>query len=472
LLLFVLLLYLPTLRSFPRAWGSRTYSHGYLVLILTGWILWRRRRQLLGSADAGPIPLLVLGAASVLWLLAGSMQVQVLQQAAVPVVLSAWGLAVVGRGSGPVLVPAAAALMLVVPMWEILIPVLQWATVQVTGAVLWSLGISAEIRGEIIVLEAGSIRVSDSCAGERFVLVGLALGVLFVQLVEVWGRRALAVLALLGVSAMASNWIRVASLVIIGHVTEMRSGLIADHQTFSWIVFGLTMIPPIVLARRIALGQPDHRTDPSQGVAEVAATEVAGGRALLASGLAALGPAAFFAFSALPSSYAELEAPRPPAGDPRWQALDTTAPRPYSWRPAFTGADRQDAAYYHDGSAWITVDHLIFRGQVQGREMISFRNRIAPDSAVLAEQLLGPGVTTGPWVVQAVVRAPEGPILVWYWYRVGGLETAFAPRAKLAEALAFFRRRTVSELVAVSSACQPESCAEAAEALSSFVRRH
>jgi hypothetical protein len=35
------------------------------------------------------------------------------------------------------------------------------------------------------------------------------------------------------------------------------------------------------------------------------------------------------------------------------------------------------------------------------------------------------------------VRTPETPILVWYWYRIGGVETFSERRAKLLEPVAF-----------------------------------
>ena len=74
------------------------------------------------------------------------------------------------------------------------------------------------------------------------------------------------------------------------------------------------------------------------------------------------------------------------------------------------------------------------------------------------------------YVREVIVRSEGEPVLVWYWYRVGGVETPSRIRAKLLEVYAFFSRTTVSELIAMSATCGPESCEEAAALLSSFLQ--
>jgi hypothetical protein len=68
-----------------------------------------------------------------------------------------------------------------------------------------------------------------------------------------------------------------------------------------------------------------------------------------------------------------------------------------------------------------------------------------------------------------VVRTPAGPRLVWSWYRVAGQVTASTTRAKLLELLAFVRRSSASELVAVSASCERPDCRDAGNALLDFV---
>jgi exosortase/archaeosortase family protein len=37
--------------------------------------------------------------------------------------------------------------------------------------------------------------------------------------------------------ALLGNWLRIISIVIVGHVTEMQSPLVSDHGTFGWLIF-------------------------------------------------------------------------------------------------------------------------------------------------------------------------------------------------------------------------------------------
>ena len=78
--LFVL--YAPTIRSMVATWwNSGTYNHGFLVVPISAYLLWRRREEL---AELTPRPttwglLLVLGL-SVVWFVSSSANVLVLQQ--------------------------------------------------------------------------------------------------------------------------------------------------------------------------------------------------------------------------------------------------------------------------------------------------------------------------------------------------------------------------------------------------------
>jgi hypothetical protein len=58
---------------------------------------------------------------------------------------------------------------------------------------------------------------------------------------------------------------------------------------------------------------------------------------------------------------------------------------------------------------------------------------------------------------------------VWYWYRVAGIDTPSAAKAKLLELLAFVMRGPASELVAVSTPCGVGDCRDGEAALRTLV---
>src|SRR5687768_12902086 len=87
----ILLLYRDTALSMLATWqSSDTYAHGYVVVPLALFLVWRRRRDL---ANLAPRPdylgFLLLAGLGFAWLLAAAGQVQVVQQYAVTAMLGA-----------------------------------------------------------------------------------------------------------------------------------------------------------------------------------------------------------------------------------------------------------------------------------------------------------------------------------------------------------------------------------------------
>lgn len=469
---FILAGYWLSIQSFHRVWSSFVYSHGYLVALVVLYAIWDRRHRILANPEAWPAGLILILGFTVIWLFAAIMNIQVIHQAAFLLVLLAWATAVLGLGPGKAVLPVVGTLFLVVPFWEALIPILQGITVAVSGAAVRLLGFPATIQGEYISLPSGVIQVAGTCSGLQSFMVGLALGAIYCLFFLRGWRGSLAIMALAAGFAMASNWIRVGALVIIGHMTEMQSGLLADHVAFGWVIFTVCLVPFFALAHWVQKREARRRRG-KRPAAEAHEPEAGGPSqryVVLATSLSLVGPVVFLGFRAAPAAEVPLYHVSPSSAQGSWEPMDPGAGYPASWRPAFRGFDGHDEAAFARGDDRVHVDHLVYRDQTQGQELIGYPNRIAPDSVLVGERLLSPTQTSGPWVMEALVRTPDSPLLVWYWYRIGGIETPFAPRAKAMEVVAFFLRRRTAELVALSAPCTLEDCQEASEALRGFVQ--
>jgi EpsI family protein len=178
------------------------------------------------------------------------------------------------------------------------------------------------------------------------------------------------------------------------------------------------------------------------------------------------GPLVYYALAAIPVREVPLHDIT--ANSAGWSRSNLGGDRPFAWRPAFTGASEHVAALWQDGSHRVVVDQLTYREQSQGAELIGFSSRIAPDEDLMARPAMGM-LSDGRIVNIAVVHDESAPVLVWYWYDVGGVETASGLRAKLLEVWAFVRRASVSRLHAVSTTCDADNCREAARALAGFL---
>jgi len=292
---------------------------------------------------------------------------------------------------------------------------------------------------------------------------------------------------LAAIIAIVANWIRVIGLIVIGHVTQMESGLMSAHSAYGWVVFIMSLLPFFYLARRVEKwdmsaessdtsppvtwgSSPTGAPGPQGSVPEEWLWKGSSGilrRVTVTSALAVLGPVIYFVVSATPPA-------DPPAGagisrlieGEAWRVVESAEARPFDWEPDYQGADDRQRFSLTDGEAHVYVDRLLYRDQRQGAELISYFNRIAPDPVLFDERVTGPIGVRRRFVRQALINTAQGPILVWSWFRVGGVETVSPIYAKILELLAFARRFSVAELVALSSACGPDNCVEAFEALS------
>lgn len=473
--LAVLVLFVPTLASLPAVWLAPGFSHGWLVAGLTGWLVWRHRHQLVATEGrADPALLVLLIGLSLLWVPAIVTNLRAVHQAMLTAVLVCWLVAVAGPGSARVAASIGATFLLAVPIWGALVPVLRQMTIVASGGLVHLLQIPAEIEGDVISITSGRFLVEDGCAGLNYLLAGLVTGVFYAQLLLRHWRTRVAVVAMIAALSIVGNWIRVTSLVVIGHVTQMQSSLMDDHLWLGWLIFALTLTPFLLLTRRI------ERHDTARAEASGSRTPTvprepsepssAARRALTPTLCVAVGPVLYFSVGALPT--ADLPPFTDPPGvdpTPAWLVMTPAGVRPYAWEPGFSGATRHESWELSSGNRRVFVDELVFLDQSQNAEMISHANRIAPDSSLVRDGVVRVPDDDDRWIRQAIVRTPEAPILVWYWFRVGGADTVLPAQAKLLEVWAFMRRRPVSAVISISTACEIDGCEEALQDVRSLV---
>lgn len=470
--LLFLVVFWPTVLSFGSVWGRFTYSHGYVVALVVLWIIWRRRGDLYAPEQDGWLPAVILLAGlSLLWLAATVTHVQVVHQALFPLIGVAWVAAVSGLGAARKLLPAVVVFFFAVPFWEVLVPPLQAMTVAVSGGAVGAMNIDAVIQREIITIPSGAFHVAESCAGLHFFMVGTLLGTLYAHFFLRRWRSRLGVIALAGGTALLSNWIRVSGLIVIGHVTQMQSELIVRHGTYGWVIFSVAFLGFFLVARWVEKRERRVGEGSSSDTVEGGpASRPPGGtvrrKVGWATAAAALGPLLYFGVGALPTAAAEGASIG--ESDGAWQRLSAAHERPFDWEPEYHGADARRSASWTDGARTVYSDAFFYEEQEQGAELINDRNRLAPQPRVRGDHVLWLR-EQDKWVREALVGTEGGGVLVWYWYRVAGVEAVSPAWTKALELWAFVRRKPAAEMIAISALCGAESCQEAQAALRDFL---
>ncbi len=488
ILLATLAAFWPTLASFPPTWNASYQEHGFFVGALVLWLLWRDRRRVVEAAgDAIPDLIPVIGLLSLGWLFATVMNVRLVYQLLFWFIVTLSALAIFGWRARTPILATAATFLLAIPFWGALRPILQRATTVASGGIATLAGIDAEIGYDTITISAGTFLVQEGCSGINYLMGGLVLGAFYAHLFTERWQTKLKIVALAGAMSIVGNWIRVAVLVFLGEATAMQSPHIQDHLWQGWAIFTVLMIPTYFLARRIEErdamvvprpGEEVDATGPSRGEAPydaqaadsraepVVPDAALRRRAVHVCAVAVLGPMLFFILGGIPRGD-ELD--RDPGilslGD-GW-TVQASAASDGVWTPSFSGFDERAHWVLTGGSQPIHAARYYFMDQRQGEELIQYDNQIAPDSLVAADRIVGPVGPERRLIHEAVIRDEETPRVVWYWYRVGGLDTPFEIRAKLLEILAFFRRTPAAELVVLDAECTPGDCTDAAMALRS-----
>lgn len=445
----------PLLRDIHAAWVDKygAYSHGYLVLAIAVVLAVGQWRRPPPPARTGPCwaMLPVLAA-----LVAGSLVLERLfiggtRSLLLPPMIFAATAVAAGWPAARRLLGPAAFLYLALPVWHPVNGMLQSLTTSVAGAMLQLLRVPVYLEGNFVHLPSGTFEIAAGCSGLNYLLSALTIGAFACAfLVDGWKKR----LTIMGAAAalgLAANWIRVVSLVVIGHRTEMQHYLIrVDHLMFGWVVFLLAMVPVFVLARRFSGG--DSGVGMPAPTREIPAT----------SGLRA---AAGIVLACL-----LLLAPVLLPGTPRDAFTAATAFEdvafPSGWRPGFVGASIERALARAPGSdATVEVVRASYAIQRRESRISLYRNTTtgagwAPSGSRKVAMRDGNNLITEH---QGSLAGRQG--LIWDWYVVAGRPVASSKaHYRLREFLSLFSRRKDAAIIALHSNCEG-NCEDARHAL-------
>ena len=277
--LLVAVVYWPSTLAMARLWvntAEETYTHGYLILLISFWLAFRERHHL-SEAPMVPVPgvLIVLLALSALWTWAWRASIQELHLLLLPVILFTAVLTAFGTRAARLLAFPIAYLYFALPFWSDFNFLLQNLSARMTGVLLWLTGVPGFMQGNFIVMPAGTIQIAGGCSGLHAFIVGLALAALYVKLFDLSGRRRVFALALMAAIALIVNWLRIFVVTAAAYATDMQTSLVRNHYWLGWWLFAagfagflwwMERKPVRVQARVAAAGTTVSHLPPRLGV--------------------------------------------------------------------------------------------------------------------------------------------------------------------------------------------------------------
>jgi len=431
-MLLPLLVFHSTTLDLASIWQrSETFAHGFLILPISLWLVWRQRAALaqLPLQPCWPA-LAALAACGAAWLLADLVEVGIVRQYALALMLPLTVLAVLGKRIASALLFPLAFILFAVPVGEGLIPPLIELTANFTIDALRLTGIPVLRDGNSFTIPSGSWSVVEACSGLRYLISSITLGCLFAYLSyrTAW-RRAAFVLASILVP-LAANGARAYMIVMMGHLSGMTMAVGVDHLIYGWVFFGIVMLLLFWIG---SFWREDQQADAAPAAAAAAPAPLpvrplAGGAAAVLAVLAVW-----------PAIAARVDQANPVAAPVKLVLASTTTAGPEftAWEPEFAPATatlRQSFA----GQPPVGLTVLFYRDTPGGAKLVSSGNRIGTNKASFRENsssLRDERFAGRQMAVREALIGMEGRrLLVWQWYWINGNMTSSNYVGKLLQA--------------------------------------
>ena len=433
------------------------YSHTPLVLPLVAWLVIRQRHAIAGMDQRPCKPAFVVLAGLLFgWAWAFAANIAVGAEALWPPILICSVLAASGwRAASTITVPVL-LLYSAIPIWDVINPLLQYLTTNAVAVVLNIASVPAFIQGNFVQIPAGVFEIASGCSGLNFFIVAITLAAVYSYLYYGRAGSAAALLVIAAAMAIVMNWVRVGSIIVLGHLTEMQSPMIDDHYTLGWVLFAIMLVPFFYIARRLEISA---KYEPAQEAVSNLPTR---GRPVPSVLVLLLLAMPILVWGRLVSNEAVdtvIELPEIDA----WQR--NTAPS--VWHPIFPSPDGEVLSAYSRNGQRLDVYANWYRTQSQGRELIGYSTnlggnnaRISYDKPVVEIDLESESKSLE--IHEIMVDYPNGERrLVWYHFLIGGESRSRSIAAQLRLGLLAIIASEQSGAVALSSICDDGDCDEA-----------
>lgn len=432
----------PTVASLVVYWedtDNLTYTHGYAIVAVCAWLLWRARGRIAALPPRPWWPAVpAIAAAGVPWYLSTASGIQIGHQMLLPPLMIGAVAAVGGLAMARACAFPVGYLYFAIPVWGFINEALQSMTTAAVTLMLRVTGVRAYVEGNFVHIPAGTLEIAGGCSGLHFVIVALAIAALQGEVERVGLRTRVLLLCIAATMSVVSNWLRVYGVILNGYLTDMQGYLVVvDHYVYGWVLFALMMALYFWLTRRVLARIPLADADPAPTPAAAAWPWAACAATILAL---AVGPALVAVAQRHAGGGAATLAL--PVGGDGWQGPLSSES---GWAPQYPGADGSALAAYRKGDRAVDVYVNLYRHQGQGHELVGYDNDLLHG--------LGPGYAVAKFLV------------------VGDRRVKGELASKLYYAVDVLRRPTPSGIVAVAVRCEPD-CDAADNSGEEFLSRH
>jgi exosortase len=231
------------------------YSHGFLVPLVSAYLIWRKRKRLKELLPARPCKsgLALLVGGLILHLISTLLKINFGSYFSLLIVLAGLALYLFGKRITRELIFPLTFLIFMIPLPSVIIIAVSFKMkVLAAQTASWTvnlIGIPTTRDGSTIYLPESFLLVGDPCSGLRSLISLLALGTVFTQFISGGLIRKITLFLSSIPIALISNVLRIISLLLVTHIYGERAALGFFHDLSGILVFIFAFIGLIIIMR-------------------------------------------------------------------------------------------------------------------------------------------------------------------------------------------------------------------------------
>ena len=424
---------------------SDTFAHGFVVLPIALWLVWRSRGELSRlSPRPGWWALAPMAIAGFVWFLGELTATNAVSQFSLIALLVLTVPAVLGTRVTQAIAFPLGFLFFAVPIGEFIMPRLMEWTADFTVLALRISGIPVYREGLQFVIPSGTWSVVEACSGIRYLIASLMIGTLYAYLNYRSLSRRLIFAGFAILVPIIANWLRAYMIVMIGHLSGNTLAVGVDHLIYGWLFFGVVITIMFAVGARWREDQVDPIVLSATANAEPPASAPGAHFWLAGAAVAAVATLWHVGYWMLERSDS---APPPQLAALTSNDWDSTPGGITSWRPRFYHPSTESHRTFNKGSSTVGLYIGYYRNQGHGRKLVNSENVLVPTLDPIWTKVAGGrrdiSFSQQPLTIDtAELRGVNGErLVVWHWYWINGHATTSAHWAKVYTALSRLQGR-------------------------------
>jgi exosortase A len=455
--------YQQTVLYLAKLWGNISegeYAHGYLVLAISGYLVYLNRHKLERLAPCPEYRVLpLLGLAVSFWVIAAYVDVLAAQAAGLLLIVLTAIWVMLGTKAMHVLFFPILFIGFALPVWFPISPLLQDMTADVVFYFIRAINVPAFRHENMIVLSAGTLSIEEACSGLRYLMAALTLGTLYAYLNYQGLYARISVVAVAVLAAVLSNFLRVFIVVYLGYRSDMQHPLVHDHLMLGWYLFGGIVVLLLFIDNRLASIIPTQHNNSSMAISQKPEQEYCRKGAahfviilFIATGLVLAGPAIINHVTKqnkVSSENITVFKIMLPETIGQWKKNIFIHD---SWQPVYHGAKTVKQVFEKNGQQ-VTLYIGYYEKQKQGEELIYDLNNITNRSIWRPQYTRDRLLSTGNLNVreQLLEKNTREQKLVWYYYQMAGEYTVNRYIAKILQIVGLLTGKPDAYVMAVAT---------------------